>query len=1090
MGPVTGASNKRDVWAALVPVVTLFILVVFGTARPALAAPGDLDTTFDQDGSQTTAFTNVDGSSAYSRLDDLALQPDGKILAFGTHLVRYNADGTLDASFGQNGKVDVDFRGQAVALQPDGKILAAGSGGNINGDFFVARYNADGTLDASFGQNGKLTTNFGDSSDSSDVVWDLVLQPDGKIVAAGSSYDYGAENQVFALARYEADGNLDPTFGQGGKLTTDFGPGEDIAYAVALQPDGKLVAAGPARTDTGFIDFAVVRYEADGNLDPTFGQGGKTTTGIGTGYDEARDLVLQPDGKIVVAGYSYIESSRSSDFVLVRYDSDGSLDPTFDSDGKLNTDFGSTEDDQASSLALQPDGKLVAAGDTYHTGSDGRRSPAFAVARYAADGTPDALFGGGDGKITTDLGPNFDGANEIALQPDGKLVAAGNSVGGSTCVGCAIHRFALARYYGGDDAEAPGPITDFAATAPKGALSILLSWTNPTDADADATKILRSRCGFVEGACSHPANHTKVYEGPGTSYTDTGLDVGTYYYTAYARDDNGNWSVAAKVSAVADDTRPIVTIDAGPQDHGLVGSSSATFEFSSDTPGAPFECSLDNATFEECSSPITYTGLSDSVRPDGSAGTIPPHTFRVRAANASGAFNPPATRTWYVDTTPPRVEIDHGPHGAVNTGYYNKTDAGFLWNLYDANWNRDECSLDGAPFGPCPGNDRYQSFYQNLPDGEHTFRVRSIDRAGNVGEDSSTWVVDTRAPVTSIDSGPAGAVSAGTARFELSSAGGSPVTFRCRLDGAAFVPCGAAQEYTDLANGEHTFSAQATDRAGNVGPVESRTWTVAPDRAGEEVGAGGTLTTDADGEPGATPFDPLETTITSPVAGTVSVVETAATGQAPVGYSFLGQQANITAPSSTPEVPLRLVFRVDPSLLPAGADHDSIEVFRNGARVETCADQSGTASPNPCVLGREVLAGGDIEVTVLTAAASYWNLGVVDTVAPRVKSVTPADLAKNAGAGTNVTATFSEAMKASTINTGSFVLVKRGTTTRIGANVIYAATAKKATLNPKRDLKPGATYVATIKGGAAGATDVMGNALADDKVWTFTVKRR
>jgi hypothetical protein len=186
---------------------------------------------------------------------------------------------------------------------------------------------------------------------------------------------------------------------------------------------------------------------------------------------------------------------------------------------------------------------------------------------------------------------------------------------------------------------------------------------------------------------------------------------------------------------------------------------------------------------------------------------------------------------------------------------------------------------------------------------------------------------------------------------------------------------------------------------------------------------------------------------------------------------------------------LRFAFRLDPSLLPAGEDHISIEVFRNGIRVALCDDQSGKASPNLCVLSREVLADGDIEVTILTAAASYWNLGVVDRVAPTIESVTPANLARNVSATTNVTATFSEAMKAGTIR-GSFVLVRQGTNVPIGSKVSYAAAAKKATLNPNRDLKPGATYVATVKGGAGGATDAVDNPLAANKVWTFTIKRR
>jgi hypothetical protein len=338
-----------------------------------------------------------------------------------------------------------------------------------------------------------------------------------------------------------------------------------------------------------------------------------------------------------------------------------------------------------------------------------------------------------------------------------------------------------------------------------------------------------------------------------------------------------------------------------------------------------------------------------------------------------------------------------------------------------------------------------------------------------------------------IDSGPSGTVSAGSARFGFSSEPGA--AFFCQLDDGGEYPCQSAKEYTGLANGQHTFSVRADDDAGNRGPATTRTWTIAPKTTSETVTAGGTLTSDTEGD-GTTASDPVETQITSPVAGPVSITQSAGVSESSAGFSLLGQQVNIEAPASTADNPLRFVFTLDSTLIPAGEDEDTIQVFRNGAQVQNCADPtSGTASPDPCVLGRELLVDGDVEFTVLTSHASAWNFGVVERVAPTVRGVTPLNLAKNVPATANVTATFSEAMRGSTINMTTFSLIKKGTTTPITAKVSYSAATNKATLNPGRDLKARATYVATVKGGATGAMDLAGNALARDKVWTFTIRR-
>src|SRR5262245_24661714 len=212
--------------------------------------------------------------------------------------------GALDPTFGTGGKVTTDLQGssqddgQAVAVQADGKIVVAGSFQGI--DFAVVRYNADGTLDATFGTGGKVITNFGPGF-TTDAAQDLAIQSDGKIVVVGSSTN--SVGTDFAVARYNADGTLDASFGTGGLVTTNFGGTSlDAAQGVAIQADGKIVVTGSSNSASPQDDFAVVRYNADGSLDTGFGTGGKVTTDFAGSIDDAFAVALQADGKIVAAG--------------------------------------------------------------------------------------------------------------------------------------------------------------------------------------------------------------------------------------------------------------------------------------------------------------------------------------------------------------------------------------------------------------------------------------------------------------------------------------------------------------------------------------------------------------------------------------------------------------------------------------------------------------------------------------------------------------------------------------------------------------------------------------------------------------------
>ena len=406
--------------------VTLAALAVFlvGDAQPtayaqAVISPGDLDTSFGTDGKVTTDF------GASDRANAVAVQADGKIVVggesnFNFALARYNTDGSLDTSFSTDGKVTTDFgsseRGYAVAVQSDGKIVVAGEGANASDqDFGLARYNTDGSLDTSFDTDGKLITNIGSSDD---LAFAMAVQSDGKIVAAGRSSN--GSNYDFALARYNANnGSLDTSFSTDGKVTTAIGSGNDYGYAMAVQSDGKIVVAGISNNGNN-DDFALARYNTDGSLDTSFGSNGKVTTAIGSGDDDALAVAVQSDGKIVVAG------SSDGHFALARYNADGTLDTSFSTDGKVTTSFG-TSNEGAQAVAVQSDGKIVAAG---------RTSTHIALVRYNADGSLDTSFSS-DGKVTTAIGGTGDRAYAVALQSNGKIVVAGQG----------NNDFALARYH-------------------------------------------------------------------------------------------------------------------------------------------------------------------------------------------------------------------------------------------------------------------------------------------------------------------------------------------------------------------------------------------------------------------------------------------------------------------------------------------------------------------------------------------------------------------------------------------------------------------------------------------------------------------
>jgi uncharacterized delta-60 repeat protein len=444
--------SKQALWAFAL--IMTGLLVSFFLSTRAEAAPGDLDQTFGSGGKVTTAI--LGGGQGLAA----AVQPDGKIVVAGLAngdfaVARYNRDGSLDSLFGIGGRVTTDFfndfdQAEALALQSDGKIVIAGlafdpHSGTVN-DIALVRYNRDGTLDISFGNGGKVITDF---FGEDDIAHAVAIQRNGKILVAGGASKLDEGGHV-ALVRYNRDGTLDISFGNGGKVTTDFATPDvlgslDAARAIVLQPDGKIVVAGERNevtlSNTGepvfALDFALARYNKNGSLDTFFGTGGKVITDFFGSDDIAFAVALQPNGKIVVAGGTELQSP-DGDFALARYTRNGRLDNDFGTEGKVTTDFFGGED-AAKGVAIQPGGRIVVAGFAtgVSTGLD------FSLARYKRDGSLDNTGFGTEGKVTTDFFGGDDQATALIFQPGGKFVAAGFALNTHTL----NFNFALARYF-------------------------------------------------------------------------------------------------------------------------------------------------------------------------------------------------------------------------------------------------------------------------------------------------------------------------------------------------------------------------------------------------------------------------------------------------------------------------------------------------------------------------------------------------------------------------------------------------------------------------------------------------------------------
>lgn len=419
---------------------------------------------YDTDGNPDTGFgtdgvATIYGETTSDYLHSIVIQEDGKIVVagqtnvFGNNdflLIRFDAVGSLDNTFGTSGMVISQSptstdRINSVKLQSDGKIIAAGySDFNGTNDFTLARYNANGSVDITFGTNGVVLNPVPISHEKINSI--LILEDD-KIVASGITDYYG--NSDIVVTRYNANGSLDNAFGTSGLVITRTDQSE-ITYSVLLQPDNKIVVAGETNEF-----FGIIRYNSDGTVDTTFGTGDITSPPVGSGCDAGLSAAIQRNGKIVAAGYSF--NGMDNDFALVRFNIDGKLDNSFGTNGIVTTDI-SSSDEEGRSVAIQEDEKIVVAG------TNGTH---FIVVRYLSTGEPDNTFGT-SGTVTTRLGTSTSFVTSVLIQDDGKILVAGNI---STPTGSDL---AIARYEPDGDPDT-GFGTDGITTASPGTFAGIMS---------------------------------------------------------------------------------------------------------------------------------------------------------------------------------------------------------------------------------------------------------------------------------------------------------------------------------------------------------------------------------------------------------------------------------------------------------------------------------------------------------------------------------------------------------------------------------------------------------------------------------------
>lgn len=404
--------------------------------RTLLAAPGDLDPSFGIGGKVTTSFGAVEAGAVSVTID-----ADGRIIVAGfsvadavtdSILARYNNDGSLDNSFGIGGTIHTDFWANDAALcvliDANGKIVVAGATRDFGqADFALVRYNQDGSLDTGFGTNGHVVTDFG----AEEIARSIKIDDSGRIVVLGTYQDTRIVTQEIALARYNSNGSIDTSFGTNGKLTSTFGAPFITASDVVIDKLGKIVVASSFGDD-----FIVARFNVDGSLDTSFDLDGQQVTSLGSvvnnGGFVGGVIIDSSDRIVVVGGYYDPQTTTNFDLAIVRYLPNGNIDHRFGRSGKTIIDFGGI--DGLHSVAIDRHGNIVVAGERI---VDGNRD--VLVARLAADGSLDSRFGSG-GFVTTDFGTESDSGSGMALDQIGRIVVVGGKSSGDN------REFAISRY--------------------------------------------------------------------------------------------------------------------------------------------------------------------------------------------------------------------------------------------------------------------------------------------------------------------------------------------------------------------------------------------------------------------------------------------------------------------------------------------------------------------------------------------------------------------------------------------------------------------------------------------------------------------
>jgi uncharacterized delta-60 repeat protein len=493
----------------------IFTLILLGFSLPAFSQDGSLDPTFGTNGKAYATTMNLNQS-----LSKTVVQSNGKVVVSGKaanccgydfSVARFNSNGTVDNTFDGDGVVTTDFGSNAwdiantVAVQPDGKIIAAGIS---NQQFALARYNVDGSLDNTFNGNGKVITQIGSYSE----IFSILLLPDGKILAGGTSF---SGTNRFTMARYLPDGSPDASFGTGGISATTILSGVQIIYSLARQADGKIVAAGNINND-----FAFTRYTANGTLDPTFGFSGHFTTNF-LGNEIAYSVAVQPDGKIIAAGVKDLE------VLIMRVNANGSHDNSFDTDGIIKTNY-STTGDAFYSILIQGDNKIVAAGTSFEGGSSNHL-----LVRYLQNGALDPTFGTG-GVLKLDMGSSEAFATVAGW--NNTLVVGGQSSGMWS-----VARLANSSY----QFVLPLQLKSFTGRLQNG--TVKLAWTTGSESNTASFYIERSTDGnsysrVGEVAAAGNSTTDRAYQ-----FSDNSPLPGTSHYRLKTVDIDGKTSFSPSI---------------------------------------------------------------------------------------------------------------------------------------------------------------------------------------------------------------------------------------------------------------------------------------------------------------------------------------------------------------------------------------------------------------------------------------------------------------------------------------------------------------------------------------------------------------